>query len=352
MLTNYSNNPFLILCSGSSGSTLLSVLLDKHPLIACGPEIGVFNKPDFYNTPFNEFQRKFPSWLNNGLPTDGHVRIYSFFFNKEAYFQTEESLNTLVQNSNSLKDFIDNFYKDYLNKRGKKIWGEKTGSNAYCILEFLKLYPNAKIIHLVRDPRDTVCSLYNRAIKVNNYESGFAAVHAVSHWLYNNAASLQVKDLDNYMLVRYEDLVNQPKKVMKDISSHLEISYTEKFFSPEIDNYWKNFSEGNVHKSWTNTPLGGKLSNKSIGKYKTELNNDLKHLICKLHLRPSVLKKLNVPYKNIASIMKELGYEDASLHYTFKFKNVVDVYKYNFSRIKREWKIRKKLVGNFFFIKM
>lgn len=350
---NYNDKPFLILCSGSSGSTLLSVLLDKHPLLACGPEIGVFNKPDFFNTPFNNFQKKFPNWLKSGLPTDGQVRIYAFFFNKEAYFQTGESLNALVKESNSVKEFIDKFYHQYLEKRGKKIWGEKTGSNAYCINNFLDLYPNAKIIHLVRDPRDTICSLYNRAIKVNNYESGFAAVHAVSHWLYNNAAALQVKDHKNYLLVKYEDLVNKPKQVLQKVSNHIEIPYSEDYFSSKIDDYWKGFSEGNVHKSWSNTPFDGKLSNKSIGKYKTELNNELKHLISKLNLRKSVLKKLNVPYSNIQSLMEVFGYhnDEESIQYDFNINNVLDVYKYNYTRVKREWQIRKKFVGNFFYIK-
>ena len=38
-----------ICCSGSSGSTFFSNLMNRHPEIVCGDELGLFSKPVFYD---------------------------------------------------------------------------------------------------------------------------------------------------------------------------------------------------------------------------------------------------------------------------------------------------------------
>jgi len=47
----FSDKPILVASPPSSGSTLLAVMLDNHPLISCGPETSLMGNPLFYNKP-------------------------------------------------------------------------------------------------------------------------------------------------------------------------------------------------------------------------------------------------------------------------------------------------------------
>ena len=53
------DSPILIGSAPSSGSTLLSVLLDAHPEVTCGPELAVLAHPGMYARPWEEFRAEF-----------------------------------------------------------------------------------------------------------------------------------------------------------------------------------------------------------------------------------------------------------------------------------------------------
>ena len=297
------DRPFLIVGAGSSGSTLLSVLLDRHPQLACGPELSVFNKRRIYDN-WRTFQRNFPLWLQRGLSTDGQAEYREFFFNLEAYFFKKADLIKLVKEATSHREFFDRFFQGYLRKRGKSIWGEKTGSNAYCIKEFIKLYPRARIIHLIRDGRDAVVSLMRRP-----YSSAY---HCVSHWLYNVSAAIACRDMDEYLEVRYENLVSDPQNVLKTICHHLGVEFDQRMVKSESDQdtYWQQFSSGNVHPSWKQTPFSRTISMASTGRYKKDLTKEVEALFWNVHLTPLVRKRSNIQQKGNRDLMKLLGYVD------------------------------------------
>lgn len=292
--------PFLIIGAGSSGTTLLSMLLDKHPLIACGPELSIFNKRKIY-IDFKKFQYYFPLWLQRGLSTDGQAEYREFFFNLDAYFFQRDDIITLVRKAHGYREFFDCFFARYLTKRGKSIWGEKTGSNTYCVREFVKLYPKARIIHLVRDGRDAVCSLMRRPQN--------SAFHSVSHWLYNVSAAIAYKDMDRYLEVRYEDLVRNPHNILIRVCHHLGVDFDERMLSPNRNSYWEKYSDGNVHQSWSKSPFSKVISTYSVGRYKRDLPNDVAALFWRVHLTPFAKKRLFVQHDSTIDLMRLLGYE-------------------------------------------
>jgi len=106
------DTPFLIIGAGSSGTTLLSILLDNHPEITCGPEISVFNKDKVY-TNFKYFKKKLQYWLEHGLSTNGQSEYRIFFFNLEAYFWKVDEIINLATNSNEHSDFFNTFTQEF-----------------------------------------------------------------------------------------------------------------------------------------------------------------------------------------------------------------------------------------------
>lgn len=292
-------NPFLIVGAGSSGTTLLSVILDRHPLIACGPELSVFNKRAIYQD-YDQFCRKLPTWLERGLSTDGQAEYREFFFNLKAYFFEPHQLISLSRKCRSIREFFDEFFSNYLNRRNKKIWGEKTGSNSYCLAEFKNLYPNARIIHVLRDGRDMVCSLTKRPHGV--------PYHSVSHWLYNVSACIGNQSMDGYLEVRYEDLVTQPHQELVRICNHLGVDFHDSMLNGSTNEYWRSFSDDNIHSSWGSSPLTDSISAKSVGRYKKEMSQDVSDLFWNVNLTPAAMNKLNVSHKGVRDLMALVGY--------------------------------------------
>ena len=159
-------DPFLIVCTASSGSTMLAIALNRHPELMCGPEISVLNKRSFFES-FELTRKYFGKWVVNGIATDGQAEYPEFFFNHQSYgWESKQQLIDVLKKTQSHKEMLSAFFSRKLARFNKTRWGEKTGSNAYCINEILKIYPNSKIIHLLRNPNDVIKSMI-REVQMN-----------------------------------------------------------------------------------------------------------------------------------------------------------------------------------------
>jgi hypothetical protein len=117
-----------VCCSGSSGSTLFSWILDNHPSIACGEELGFFSKPVFYNN-YSHLKRWSFLIRKYGIASSPFFESRSILRNTELYGLQSDQVWEWVQQSNDLHELVDKF-KDYiLGTTGKSIWAEKTPSN-------------------------------------------------------------------------------------------------------------------------------------------------------------------------------------------------------------------------------
>ncbi|MCS4086130.1 hypothetical protein GGQ10_000929 [Salinibacter ruber] len=294
------DTPFLIIGAGSSGTTLLSTILDSHPRLACGPELSLFNKRDIYRD-FEYVKSNFDKWMRQGLSTDGQAEYRVFLNNLDAYYQDQESVLDLVAKSSSLREFSDDFFQSYLEERGKDIWGLKAGSNSYCIEEFMSLYPNSKIIHLTRDGRDSVCSLEKRSNSL---------FHSVSHWLFNVCASIRERGKDHYLEVKYEDIVSTPEQQIGKIFSHIGVEFSRADLKKE-NSYWYSHADGNVHSSWGQSPFE-KITDESVGRHLAEMSNQARALFYGMRLTPHARRLLGVNYRCSGQLMEVLGYEGPS----------------------------------------
>lgn len=85
----------------------------------------------------------------------------------------------------------------------------------------LRLLPESRVIHLVRDPRD---------VSLSTVKMGWAGTsyHGIKHWLRAEREWLVLADSITAELqheVRYEDLVDNPEAVLTDIASFLGLPF-------------------------------------------------------------------------------------------------------------------------------
>ena len=234
---------FFVTGAGKSGTTWLRSILDAHPEILCKGE-GRFFERDFKQavSPQDLKQERLkdiqPSSLYSAISDSEHLKIWI----KRSVWAGGEDIDEHVDNLVRLA--INYFLTERLSKTGKRIVGDKTPFlNAKIIAEIGAIYPEAKVIHIIRDGRDVAVSMMHHMWNYAKSEGGIYPLkpeELARREAYRNNSSLLlseglfVKDRltsivaewstevgkavedgpvllgDNYTEVRYEDLLQQP----------------------------------------------------------------------------------------------------------------------------------------------
>jgi len=293
--------PFLITSAGSSGSHLLGILLDSHPDIMVGPELFLLNKRTIYRE-YSFFQENISTWLQEGLPGDGPGKARGFFRGVEYYGWERSMIPHLARETASLKEFLQVFFGVMMVKRNKIMWGEKLPDNVNSIKEFLELFPDGRIIHLVRDGRDVAVSLLkrNRSIRL-----------AAESWLNANSRALEWKNDSRVLLVKYEDLVSTPGEVLSSVQKHLGVDFHDLVELRKKNSYWKKIirnEEDNIHAQWALNPLFSPISAASVGGYKTKLSPDNLEEFCSFSSKQSEFQYTVDGPQSVTEMLNYFGY--------------------------------------------
>jgi hypothetical protein len=147
------------------------------------------------------------------------------------------------------KELIDQIHALYLRQQGKSIWGQKT-PRFIRFGDFLKShYPQARFIHIIRDPRAVVNSLINSDLHRSN------TYYAAIRWQRDVRAGLDLRTKypNDVLEVFYEDLVRQPEKTLRPICTFLNVEFNSsmltyhreglKDYSPFFDHAHANLNE-------------------------------------------------------------------------------------------------------------
>jgi hypothetical protein len=99
------------------------------------------------------------------------------------------------------------------------IWGDKSPSYLTHLQLLKQLYPQARFIHIIRDVRDHCLSI--------NKAWGKNVLRAAQRWSDDVAVSRTIGSTfgDNYLEIRYEDLLDDTAEIVGQVCHHLGISY-------------------------------------------------------------------------------------------------------------------------------
>ncbi len=249
-----------------SGTTLLRTLLGRHPVIASGPETTVF-------------LRRISSPEDIGERLGWNPTLI-------AGWQRE---------SRSQVEFIERFQHAILEQSGKAIWVEKTPRNAGRFRFVRRHFPHAKLVHIVRDGRDVVCSLRRTPFAKLDHapsESVVAAQRCAVQWRASVRAALRFRCDPGYHELRYEDLVRDPETTLKALIDFLGLAWSDSVLMP-LGQYAQD-AVRNVADDREAITAAGEIFASSIGRWR----QDLTYADCK------ALRLL------IGPLLVKLGYED------------------------------------------
>jgi hypothetical protein len=194
--------PIFIGGASRSGTTLLRVILDTHPNIACGPEIKVI--PVLCDL-WHRFQTVYLPALQEHCLSAADIHA--------VYRQAIVALLT-----------------PYCRRAGKQRMAEKSPNNIYVFEHLNYIFPESPLIQVIRDGRDVICSLLT--MNWIDLGTGQPAPYtrdvrtAAEFWVASvrsGRAGLQKPAFRNcYREVRYEDMVLSPETTLRELFRFLE----------------------------------------------------------------------------------------------------------------------------------
>lgn len=112
---------------------------------------------------------------------------------------------------------------------GKARWGDKTPYYVMHMPKLLEWFPDAQFVHLIRDGRDVALSLFGRQHDFHVYNTYFAAEYWESYVEkgHNLGSALPP---DQYLELRYEDLLAQPEDAMRKLCAFLGEEFSAELF--------------------------------------------------------------------------------------------------------------------------
>jgi Sulfotransferase family len=141
---------FFIAGEMRSGTSWLRRTLSAHPEIACGHEGSFFGRNydheeiPVYMGPVSSFTR--------ALAVSEELKVWHQLPWNRWTYGYEEDLRYLTRLS------IDYFLAKEADRTGKRMVGDKSPQHTECLDEIHEIYPDARIIHIVRDGRDVAVS--------------------------------------------------------------------------------------------------------------------------------------------------------------------------------------------------
>ena len=228
-----------IVGSSRSGTTMMGRILGTSN------RIFTFNELHFFGT----------LWTNNShqkLSKNSQIELLSKLlciqdnglFNKNNF--TDYHYKSKLLLGEGFKSPID-IYRLFLDnltlENHAEISCEQTPQNLYYLEEILQHFPNAKVINLVRDQRDVLLSqkfkwrrrfLGAKSIPLIEAIRSYVNYHPIlTAKVWNSSLSYTANYLDHpcVKIVKFEDLLKDSKRIVKDICSFIEIDYQEKMLN-------------------------------------------------------------------------------------------------------------------------
>jgi len=256
-------SPCFLLSSPRAGSTLLRVMLSSHSDLFCPPELHLL--------PFSNMQERSEA-LHGTYLGEGLERAFMELLNLPANMASR-----YVKSLSERNVEISEVYDLLQSQAGRRQIIDKSPSYAVdpaVLARAEVMFKHAKYIHLIRHPYSVIDSFVkNRIDKVVGIECADPYILAEEVWTKCNrniCNLLSTINPDRCITVLYEDLVRDPEKILRKLSSFLELPFSPDMLHPYESG---NMTDG-LHRA--SLPIGdpnfmqhSKIDMKLADKWKT-----------------------------------------------------------------------------------
>jgi sulfotransferase family protein len=249
------SRPIFIAGPDRSGTTLMFAILSTHSGISMSRRTNMWR---FFHRRYGDLAD--PAHLERCLDDMTHYRRMRWLQPDADRIRRE-----FRQGEPTYGRLFSLFHEHKAERAGKPRWGDKSLHTEHFAERVFTEFPEARIVHMLRDPRDR----YASAIKRHGRDVHRVAA-ASGRWLRSTRAGLRNAKAypGRYLIVRYEDLAREPEATMHRVCDFLDEPYEPAMLemggAPEHRDAGGNSSFGDLEP--------GTISTKGIGRFRTGLS--------------------------------------------------------------------------------
>jgi hypothetical protein len=200
--------PVLVVGMHNSGTSILTEILHKNGI--------------FFGANMHHFESNFFSiFINDRIILGGKGNWAQLpIMSVDQVLSLESSVAPIIK-AHWLADYLQWGYD------GESLWGIKDPRLCILLPLYLRIFPDAKVIHIRRNPNDVAASLTGK------YKAGVGILDNFNHWkTLTEAYTKRVLDFKDqcasYYEISYEDLCTHPVNQTTELFKFLSIPFTSK----------------------------------------------------------------------------------------------------------------------------
>jgi len=307
-MSKASSGPIFIVGPSRSGTAMMQSIMNQHPLVHIDGETHYFDDlrdklgPRAWEPVSDEEARRCADYFLaladrpygvEGDPTGSPI--------------ARERLTTLAKQIGPGGDaFFEAFCRLAADDRGKPRWGEKTPRHVFRLDDMLTLYADAQAICMVRDPRAVLAS-YSKWTDQGGFDyekdpglraalerderrsrRSFHPILMAMLWRGQIGAALAARTRfgsDRVRLVRYEDLVADPERTVRDVCKWLSLEYVPEMLEIPLHN-----------SSFSAYDAGAGVSKAAVDRWREKITD----------------KEIALNQRICGEVMRQAGYEEVA----------------------------------------
>ncbi len=253
--------PILIAGTGRCGTSVLAAMMmespNVFPYMEPEPLYDLFMRWLARRVPAPGFRRSYAAKVSSylagdstrwyrALAGDGFVEAFTPEAVLAAWDTAFGQCRTRADCTRSFATFTERLLGDFARARGRRRWCVKQPGHLYENIDVVfRLHPDARFIHIVRDGRDVVASIFSQPWNTGSIDRRFR--HALDLWsttLRKGLAREGRTPADQRLEVRFEDLATDPAGVIERVFGFAgeRTGLPESYFAPNGEWSGNNFS--------------------------------------------------------------------------------------------------------------
>jgi len=266
-VTSLTSAPVFVVGGPRSGTTLLSAMLAAHSAFDCGPETHFLSRWSHMARTERERILDPADW-----PERATAYVTSLSLGKQPIYPmydltVEEIRAWLAVRPPSLATMLESLTTQRALRNGAPRWVEKTPRHLEVPELITETWPEARIVRIVRDPRDAAVSLTRVPFGTPSLLTNLSVLARM-----NEAAADFYREPGQALTVRYEDLVASPERELHRICEFVGVDY-----EPSMVEDRSGATGVAAEHEWWKGDATGPLDRSRSGRWAAEMPPEVQH---------------------------------------------------------------------------